>query len=74
MLYIDRIKQFRQERCISQAQIARLLGITQQQYFKYEKGLNELPIRYLTEICRAYGVSADWLLGLSDEQEKAGGQ
>ena len=73
MLYIDRIKQFRQAHNISQAQVARLLGITQQQYFKYEKGVNELPIRYLTEICRAYGISADWLLGLSNEQQQVGG-
>lgn len=66
MLYIDRIKQFRQERHVTQAQIAETLGISQQQYFKYEKGVNELPIRYLIAICKAYGLSADWLLGLTD--------
>ena len=66
MLYIERIKQFRQEHDISQAQVSRMLGITQQQYFKYEKGINELPIRYLIAICKAYDISADWLLGLSD--------
>ena len=66
MLYIERIKQFRQERNITQAQIAKTLGISQQQYFKYEKGINELPVRYLVAICKAYGLSADWLLGLPD--------
>lgn len=66
MLYIDRIKQFRQENNVSQAQVARVLGISQQQYFKYEKGVNELPIRYLVAICKAYNISADWILGLSD--------
>ena len=45
MLYIERIKQFRQEKHITQAQVAAVLGISQQQYFKYEKGVNELPIR-----------------------------
>ena len=68
MLYIERIKQFRQENQISQAHIARTLGITQQQYFKYEKGINELPIRYLVIICKTYNISADWLLGLSDNK------
>jgi len=68
MLYMDRIKQFRQENNITQAQVAETLGISQQQYFKYEKGVNELPIRYLFAICKAYHISADWLLGLSDQQ------
>ena len=66
MLYIERIKQYRQAHNISQAQIAKTLGITQQQYFKYEKGVNELPLRYLFAICKAYGISADWLLGLTE--------
>lgn len=66
MLYNERIKQFRQENGITQAQIAEELSITQQQYFKYEKGTNELPIRYLIKICQAYGVSSDWLLGLRE--------
>ena len=69
MLYIERIKQFRRENNITQAQIAETLGITQQQYFKYEKGVNELPIRYLCAICIAYNISADWLLGLSKEAQ-----
>ena len=68
MLYIERIRQFRQENNITQAQVAETLGITQQQYFKYEKGVNELPIRYLVAICTAYDISADWLLGLSDKK------
>ena len=67
MLYIERIKQFRQENNITQRQVADTLGISQQQYFKYEKGVNELPIRYLIVICKTYGISADWLLGISDK-------
>lgn len=68
MLYIERMKQFRQEHHITQAQVAETLGISQQQYFKYEKGINELPIRYLFTICKAYDISADWLLGLSNKK------
>lgn len=64
MLYMERIKQFRQEQNITQAQVAEVLGISQQQYFKYEKGINELPIRYLQIICQTYHVSSDWILGL----------
>lgn len=66
MLYLERIKQFRQNNNITQAQVAETLGITQQQYFKYEKGINEMPLRYFLVLCKAYGISADWLLGLTD--------
>lgn len=68
MLYIERIRQFRQENKITQAEVSNALGITQQQYFKYEKGVNEMPVRYVVAFCQHYGVSADWLLGLREEQ------
>lgn len=48
----------------TQAEIAAALGITQQQYSRYERGLNEFPIRYLPALCIALGVSADYLLDL----------
>ena len=68
MLYLERIKQFRQKNNVTQAQMAETLGISQQQYFKYEKGINELPLRYLFVICKTYGISSDWLLGLTDKE------
>jgi transcriptional regulator with XRE-family HTH domain len=66
---MNRIKQFRTKNKITQQNIADTLGITQQQWFKYEKEVNELPIRYLEIICKVYGISANWLLGLVDEPE-----
>ena len=68
MLYLERIKQFRQKYNVTQAQMAETLGISQQQYFKYEKGINELPLRYLFVICKTYSISSDWLLGLTDKE------
>ena len=64
MLYYEKIREFRQEKKITQSKMAEILGITQQQYFKYEKGINELPIRYLMIICSYWNVSADYILGL----------
>ena len=69
MSYMSRIKQFRTKNKITQQNIADTLGITQQQWFKYEKEVNELPIRYLETICKVYGISANWLLGLTEEPE-----
>lgn len=44
------------------------MGMSQQQYFKYEKGVNEMPVRYVVAFCKHYDVSADWLLGLKEEK------
>lgn len=67
MNYLEKIVQIRKKKNITQKNIADHLKITQQQYQAYEKGKNEMPIRYFTEICIYLDISADWLLGLKDE-------
>lgn len=62
----ERIRQVRKERKETQTEIAEFLKIKQQQYFKYEKGINEIPNHYVAELCRHWNVSADYLLGLTD--------
>lgn len=66
MDYLEKLRDLRTERALSQADIADLLQTTQQYYSKYERGINEIPVRHIVTLCRFYGVSADWLLGLKD--------
>lgn len=42
------------------------LGIKQQQYARYEKGITVPGIDMLEDICRTHACSADWLLGLKE--------
>lgn len=67
MIYTSRLKQFRQKNGITQRQIAEAIGIAERQYWRYEAGKNELPIRYLTEICNKFNIDANWLLGIGEE-------
>lgn len=67
MDYIKRMRDLREDRDKTQQEIARVLGTSQTMYARYERGANELPIRHLVTLCRYYGVSADYLLGLKDE-------
>ena len=67
MEYMRKIVQVRKEKHITQQKLANHLMITQQQYSDYERGKNELPIRYLISICKYLDISADWLLGLTEE-------
>jgi len=41
-----------------------LIGTTQQVYYRYEKGINELPLHHLQTLCAYYNASADYILGL----------
>ena len=62
------LKRFRQEFKVTQDAAARTIGIDQRQWNRYENGINEIPVRYLKEICIQFNVSADWLLGLKEEK------
>ena len=64
MEFHERLKAARIDLDKTQAELAAALRIPQQQYSRYERGLNELPLLYLGPICAALGVSADYLLGL----------
>ena len=52
----------------SQADLAELLQTTQQQYSKYERGIQELPARHIITICKQFKVSSDYLLGLKEKE------
>lgn len=62
--YIDNIKKLRKSKNISQKDVAKILGTTQQVYSRYEGNLNELPIRHLITLCEFYEVSSDEVLGI----------
>lgn len=62
--YWEIMRELREDHDLRQEDIARLLGTTQQVYSRYEKGINELPIRHLKTLCRFYHVNADYVLGL----------
>ena len=63
-MFMPRLAEIRKAKGLSQNVIAKVLGIPQQQYSRYEQGQNEIPVRYVIELCKFYQVSADWLLGL----------
>lgn len=71
MYYNEKIQWVRDCKNITQKEVADYHGIKQQQYARYEKGVNIIPVTYLPKICKYLNVSADYILGLSDEKELA---
>lgn len=66
------LKQFRQKLKLTQTAAAEGIGIDQRQWNRYENGKNDIPVRYVKEICVKFNVSADWLLGLKEEHKREG--
>jgi transcriptional regulator with XRE-family HTH domain len=57
------IRDMREDRDVKQNVIADVLGMSQQQYSRYETGESELPLRAFFTLADYYNVSADYLMG-----------
>lgn len=64
MEYAQKIRDLREDKDLTQAQIAQLLGTNKNQVGKYERGEQELPIRHLITLAKFYNVSTDYILGM----------
>lgn len=65
-LNLERLKEIRKDNDYNQIEIAKVLGITQVQYSRYETGERLIPITHLIKLAEYYNVSVDYLLGLTD--------
>ena len=63
--YAQILRELREDHDLTQSDVARILGTTQQVYSRYENGTNELPVRHLRTLCEFYHISADYGLGLT---------
>ena len=64
MYKYSRLKDLREDRDLAQEFIGSLLHTTQQQYSKYENGVQEIPVHHLITLAKYYKKSLDYLVGL----------
>ncbi len=65
-VYQLRIRQQREDHDLTQAEVAKHLGIQQTVYSRYETGKNDMKPFQIIELCKYYNVSADYILGLPE--------
>ena len=70
MDYRIRIRNVREDRDLTQAEVGKILQKSQQGYNHIEAGRAELKIEDLIRLCKHYNLSADYLIGLIDTPEK----
>ena len=62
-----RIRDLREDRDLKQFEIAEYLMCDQSLYSKYERGVSRYPLDAIIKLAEYYGVSIDYLVGLTDE-------
>ncbi|MBE6770470.1 MAG: helix-turn-helix transcriptional regulator [Ruminococcaceae bacterium] len=65
-----RIRDLREDRDLTQTQVAQMLKMSQTGYSKYETGENDIPTAVLISLARFYNTSVDYILGETDKQER----
>ena len=69
ILKYGRIRDMRMDCGYTQAQIAEFLHVSQNTYCQYEIGTTRYPLDVVVKLAEFYGVSVDYLVGLTDRQE-----
>ena len=65
--YRTRLRDIREDRDLTQAEIGKILNKSQQGYNHIEAGRAELKIDDLIKLCRYYNLSADYMIGLTNK-------
>ena len=64
MDYRQRLREIREDRDLSQAEVGRVINKSQQGYSHIENGRAELKIDDLILLCKYYNLSSDYIIGL----------
>lgn len=70
MNYAKRLRDLREDRDLTQSDIAKILNTTYQYYGAYESGKRELPFSRAIQLAQFYNISLDYLAGLTDTPKK----
>ena len=66
----ERIRNMREDRDMNQTQVARILGVSQTGYSKYETDENDIPTTIIIKLARLYDTGVDYLLGETDNPKR----
>lgn len=69
MDYRQRLRNLREDHDLSQYAVGKVINKSQQGYSHIENGRAELKIEDLVTLCRFYHISADYIIGLTDEEK-----
>ncbi|MBR5451995.1 MAG: helix-turn-helix transcriptional regulator [Clostridia bacterium] len=65
-----RIRDLREDKDLNQTEVAKMLGMSQTGYSKYETGENDIPTAVLIKLANFYSTSIDYLLDQTDTKKR----
>ena len=68
-MYFPRLRDLREDKDMNQTQIAKLLFTSQTVYSRYERGVLTIPVEHLLILADFYGVSTDYILGMTNNKK-----
>lgn len=68
----ERVRELREDHDLRQVDVAKMLGMSQTGYSKYETGENDVPTTILIKLAGIYKVSVDYLLNVTDDPKPYG--
>ena len=66
MLYVERVRELRNDHDLNQTQVAKAIHVAQTTYSDYEKGKVRIPVECLIQLAKFYNVDMNYLTGVSD--------
>lgn len=66
MVKYERLRDLREDFDMTQAEVGRLLHISQRSYAHYESGTRDIPIEIVIGLADIYQVNIDYLLNRTD--------
>ena len=64
-LPMNRLKELREDKDMTQEAVGRFLGVSKMAVSRYERGGASIPNDLIVQLCSFFGVTADYLLGVS---------
>lgn len=65
---MNRLKEIREDKDLTQTEVAKILNMSQTGYSKYEVETNDIPTEVLKKLARFYNTSIDYLLYMTDNR------
>ena len=69
MAYYRRLRDLREDHDLTQSELVKQLDMHKTTYTNYERGKRDLPLATAIKLARFYGVSLDYLAGLTNKEK-----
>lgn len=69
MAKYTRLRDMREDADLTQAQLGKILNISQRSYAHFEAGTRSIPIEILISLADYYKVNLDYLVGRTDKKD-----